>query len=489
MTMRVCFAELNPSLLMPDPSITSTESFAVRAQRSEARRVVLWLGMLIVALLITLARRCCGDSVMNTARVYFPFAGVLSLLIAYQAVLLREVRSAIRAGYRLPDWRWRNDAIINVGVVLALLTILEFLSPSGPLAALSAPMFLLVPIVCVQSVLRLRPSTTLYAGLIAAAFHLLLAIRAVLITGVPTDTYPFYFSYSCMLAMIAIACAFVSDEMRSRVREATHEARARQHADRQVVAMQRDLAVAREIQLGLLPMAAPEIEGFEITGMNRPADQTGGDYYDWQELPDGRLAVVLADVSGHGIGPALLMAVCRAYARSTAMTAPDPSAFLSRLNELLHRDLPAGRFITFVLAVLSPDGTASLISAGHGPTLLFRKSTGCVTRFDGDGIPLAINSGESYGPTTLLSLEAGDILVMLTDGFFEWMRPSDKEQFGVARLQDAMRASSHLGASAILSALDKAVCQFGDGSPQPDDMTAIVIKRTAVAVKRAATAA
>jgi serine phosphatase RsbU (regulator of sigma subunit) len=480
--VRASCAQNNPSEFMTNPFITSSELFAIRAQRSDTRRVVLWMGMLIVALVITLVRRCCGDVVMNTARVYFPFVVVLSALITYQTVLLTMIRSANRLGHRLPDWLWQNDAIINIGSVLALATILEFLSPSGPLAALSAPMILLLPIVSVQSVLRLRPSFTLYGGLIAAGFHLLLTIRAILVARVAANTYAFYFSYSCMLAMIVFACAFVSHEIRARVRETVDESRAREQSELKLLSMQRELAVAREIQQGLLPVTAPVIEGFEITAMNRPADLTGGDYYDWQELSDERLAVALADVSGHGMGPALLMAVCRAYARSTATTAPSPSIFLSRLNELLHGDVPAGRFITFVMAVLSPDGSTSLISAGHGPTLLFRKSTGLVTLFNGDGIPLAINSGESYGPTTLLSLEPGDVLVMLTDGFFEWMRPDDQEQFGIARLQETLVASAHLDASAILRALDDAVCQFGDGSAQPDDMTAIVIKRTGAAV-------
>jgi serine phosphatase RsbU (regulator of sigma subunit) len=473
---------------MPHSAITSAESFATRAHRSEARRVVLWLGILIVALLITVVRRFYGDPVMNTAQVFFPFMGVLGASIARQAVLLVQARSASRNGYLLLDSKWRNDAILNIGAVLALLAILEFFSPNGPLAALSAPMFLLLPIVGVQSVLRLRPSFTLYIGLIASVFHLLLVIRAILVTRVETNAYAFYLSYSCMLAMVALACAFVADEVRSRVKEAADEASARDRADQKLVSIQRDLAVAREIQLGLLPTTDPQIEGFEITGMNRPADQTGGDYYDWQEMPDGRLAVALADVSGHGIGPALVMAVCRAYARSTATTTPEPCAFLARLNDLLHRDLPAGRFITFVLAILSPDGTASLISAGHGPTLLFRKATGSVTQFNGDGIPLAISSGESYGPSNVLSLEEGDILVMLTDGFFEWTRPSDQEQFGIPRLQGVLRASSHLNSPDILRALDETVCQFAAGSTQPDDMTAIVIKRTAATAKRASAA-
>jgi len=474
---------------MGGKSITSADSFRARAQRSESNRVVLWLVILVAALLLALARRWFGGAGMSNSRVFLPFFSVLTASIVCQVVLLLQVRRANRGGYLLPDWLWRGDAVVNLCVVMSLLMILEFLSPSGPLQALSAPTFLLLPIVGVQSVLRLRPAFTLFAGLAAATFHLLLAIRAIVVTHVPINTYSFYLSYSCMLALIAFACGFVSGEMKAHVSEAADEAAAHERAERQVVGMQRDLAVAREIQLGLLPTRPPVLAGFDIVGMNRPADQTGGDYYDWQELPGARLAVALGDVSGHGIGPALVMAVCRAYARSTAPTVPNPVALLTRLNELLHGDLPADRFITFVMAVLDEDGSARLVSAGHGPTLFFRASTGAVTQFNANGIPLGIDPVEKYGPMTLLNLDEGDVLVMLTDGFFEWRRPGDLEEFGIDRLQETLRECTHHDAQTILRTLDESVCQFCDGSPQHDDMTAIVIKRKTPAAGRLSAAA
>lgn len=101
--------------------------------------------------------------------------------------------------------------------------------------------------------------------------------------------------------------------------------------------------------------------------MNRPADLTGGDYYDWQAMPDGKLAVALADVTGHGIGPALVMAVCRASARAAAPILPDPPALLQRLNDLLNDDLPDDRFITLVLALLDESGAAQLVIKRTAP--------------------------------------------------------------------------------------------------------------------------
>jgi serine phosphatase RsbU (regulator of sigma subunit) len=467
---------------MTKTSITSTESFAIRAQRGEAKRVVLWMIVLAGMAILTMARRVAGGIVMRDNELFFPYLGTLLLAIACEAIWLFALRRANRQGSLLAVWLLRAAAMFDLCVPTALLTISAFLSPRGAIPALSAPALLLMPLVVFMSVLRLRPSFTLVIGLATAAIHLLLAIRALLVTSALPEAYPVYLAYSGILAMTAIIGMAITRDVREHVREAAEEAVAHERADRQVNTMQHDLSIAREIQQGLLPTRSPKLPGFEIAGMNRPADQTGGDYYDWQELPDGRLAVVIADVTGHGIGPALVMAVCRAYARSTAPITNDPAALVTRLNELLADDLPADRFITFVVAVLDRDGTVQLISAGHGPTLLYRAASKEVSEFGGDGFPLGISRGEQYGPTTTFSLAEGDVLVLLTDGFFEWTRPGDGEAFGIPRLGAALRDAAGGDAQTIVRSMDQSVCRFCHGSPQADDMTAVVIKRTVTAV-------
>ena len=463
-------------------SLTASDSFAARAQRSEGQRLVIWLIVLVTIIAVTLMRRWLGGVVMSDDHIFYPYITVLLVAAVVQVLLIIILRRANRSGTLLPGWIWRASAIFDVTVAAALLVVAAFFSPRGAVPALSSPVILMIPLVVLLSVMRLRPNFTLYTGLAGAAVHLLLAIRAVAAADAAFD--PVYFAYSIVLVLTAVAGWFVARAVRGHVREAADEALAHERSQRQLFGMQRDLSVARDIQLGLLPTRPPDLAGFDIRGMNRPADQTGGDYFDWQKLPDGRLAVVLADVTGHGIGPALVMAVCRAYARSTAPTTPDPAALLVRLNDLLHDDLPADRFITFVVAILdSARGTAHLVSAGHGPTLLYRAATREVTQFGGDGIPLGVLPGSEYGPTNDLTLAEGDVLVMLTDGYFEWCRVSDDQPFGTARLGETLRAIAGTGADAatILRTMDETVQAFCEGSPQSDDMTAIVIKRTAIA--------
>ena len=198
----------------------------------------------------------------------------------------------------------------------------------------------------------------------------------------------------------------------------------RSHVDRLAVEkaerqrIEHDLDIARRIQQGLLPTAKPELPDYDIAGWSRAADKTGGDYYDWQQMPDGRILISLADVSGHGIGPALVAAVCRAYARaSVSANNQDLAPMVDRLNGLLVDDMPEGRFVTFVGVLLDPQShRAQMISAGHGPLFRCVAVGGRLIESDADGLPLGLFSGNEYGPANDFALEPGDSIVLVTDG-------------------------------------------------------------------------
>ena len=207
--------------------------------------------------------------------------------------------------------------------------------------------------------------------------------------------------------------------------------------------------------------------------------QTGGDYFGWQDLPDGRMAFTLADVTGHGIGAALVAATCHAYTRAEMAEQSDLGAILGQVNRLLCDDLQPGKLVTFVAAALEPaEGRLELLSAGHGPLLLYTASDDRVQSFGAHGIPFGIVPTMIYGPTQKIRLAAGDLLVLTTDGFFEWQN-AGQEDFGIPRLQEAVRAARNLPASQIISSLHEAVVRFAGGTRQLDDLTAVVVKRLA----------
>lgn len=241
--------------------------------------------------------------------------------------------------------------------------------------------------------------------------------------------------------------------------------------------IERDLSIARDIQQSFLPRTPPELPGFELAAWSLPADQTGGDYYDWQVLPDGNVAISLADVTGHGIGPALVTAVCRAYARASFPATNDIGTALNRINDLLVEDLTEGRFVTFVVALLNVSSAqVRMLSAGHGPLFLYRAAEHRVHSFDAHNIPFGIAPRAGYDAPALLDLQPGDILALVTDGFLEWSNPRG-DMFGADRFVQQLLADRDLPPAQLIQALYRAVQAHAAGRPQQDDLTAVVLKR------------
>jgi serine phosphatase RsbU (regulator of sigma subunit) len=267
----------------------------------------------------------------------------------------------------------------------------------------------------------------------------------------------------------------VSGEIRNYVEEALLEAETK----RQLKQVEHDLEIARSIQQSLLPRIRPTISGFSISGWNLPADATGGDYFDWKKMQDGRVVVTLADVTGHGIGPALLASVCRAYARSSFDTHDDIVKALQHLNRFFGEDLPSGRFATFVAAVCSGDqGRVELLSAGHGPLFVYSSGRDSFDELWSQAIPLGLMPELNSDDPVILNLETGDMVVLATDGFFEWENEAG-EQFGFTRMTQTVREARQLPPDEIIGRLYDAVKTFSNGTEQMDDLTAVVIKRVA----------
>jgi sigma-B regulation protein RsbU (phosphoserine phosphatase) len=248
-----------------------------------------------------------------------------------------------------------------------------------------------------------------------------------------------------------------------------------EYADKQRI--QRELNIARSIQQGLLPREQPTVAGYDIAGWNQPADETGGDSFDFLPLNDGNLAIALADATGHGIGAALIMAETRALFRATVRQTTDLPRVMTEINDLLCIDLPDGKFNTAFFGFLDPrQNTVRFLSAGQGPILVYAAATGEVSELETHGLPLGLMPEAEYDDTTLLQLAPGDMLVLLTDGFYEWDRP-DGEQFGTERIADLIRQHHHLPAAEFIQVVYRSVVEFSAGTRQGDDLTAVIVRR------------
>jgi serine phosphatase RsbU (regulator of sigma subunit)/pSer/pThr/pTyr-binding forkhead associated (FHA) protein len=241
--------------------------------------------------------------------------------------------------------------------------------------------------------------------------------------------------------------------------------------------LERDLQLARQVQQGILPEVQPQVGGYEFFHHYQPAYQIGGDYFDYIPLPDGRLALVVADVVGHGIAAALLMAKLSATVRFCLASEPTVSDALERVNATLGSDNLEGRFITTVIAVLQlGSGHLCVVNAGHLPPLV-RRSDGHIEKLAeaSAGLPLLVREDQQYEQMHT-TLGPGETLLMFTDGIQE-LSDANGNQFGTARIMDSLsrsRSASDAG-ERLWSAVEKFLTTAGVA----DDICFVCVHRQA----------
>jgi HAMP domain-containing protein len=236
-----------------------------------------------------------------------------------------------------------------------------------------------------------------------------------------------------------------------------------------------ELALARRIQARLLPTAPPEVEGLELAGTSESAREVGGDYYDYLPLGDGRVALVIADVSGKGVGAALLMSGFRASLLSQDLAGTDVAEVVGRLNHFLHRSVEPGKFVTAFLGVLDGrSGQLVYCNAGHNAPLLVG-TDGKVTRLETAGLILGILEHSPYEAGQAM-LRPGERLVLFTDGVTEAANESD-EQWGEERLLELLRSAPQDPCAGVMARIVEEVRRFEGARGASDDVTLIVARR------------
>ncbi len=242
-----------------------------------------------------------------------------------------------------------------------------------------------------------------------------------------------------------------------------------------------DLEIARDIQRVLLPAEPPSVNGFEISGINVPARQVSGDYFDYIKVDEERLGVAIADVSGKGVPASLIMAICRSVLRSQAAQNPSPADVLRKVNRQLYPDIKEDMFISMAYLILDhARNGVTLARAGHDAPLLYKRASQTVTPLKPPGMVVGIDSGNVFDRITgdfPVPLERDDCLVLYTDGVTEAL-DTDGNEFGVERTIQSVRASADNGAQAIIARLIDDLRNFVGSHPQNDDITLIAIRKT-----------
>ncbi|MBL8862879.1 MAG: SpoIIE family protein phosphatase [Planctomycetes bacterium] len=244
--------------------------------------------------------------------------------------------------------------------------------------------------------------------------------------------------------------------------------------------LEQSLEIAAQIQRDLMAETPGDVPGYDIHGWYRPAEGTTGDFYDFVKMKGGRHGVFVGDVSGHGIGPALIMAEAKSALRQGLKLLDDPAAIVRSVCEDLGPRMEDNLFLTLFVAVLAPDGTVKTLNAGHTPPLVWRARERKVEIIPGHAPAVGFVDDFPYEEGPRHALEPGDALVLLTDGLVEARSAEDPDVlFGEQRIQAllAQHAAAGLDAKGLVEALVAEVLRFAGGK-RDDDMTLLVVRRS-----------
>jgi hypothetical protein len=241
----------------------------------------------------------------------------------------------------------------------------------------------------------------------------------------------------------------------------------------------KELEIARQVQIKLLPGKPPEISGFEIEGICIPANEVGGDYYDFIPIDDTRLGIVIGDVSGKGVPAAIYMTLTKGIIHSQVEKQLSPEQVLTRVNRSLYAMMDHRSFVTLFLGVFDvKNKTLSYSRAGHNPLLYFRRGDNRTVTLKPGGIALGIEKGQIFDRTIKeehIELKSGDLIVFYTDGFSEAMN-KNLEEYSEKRLIHVIQCWKDSSVKEIIEKVVTDVRGFTQGYPQHDDMTMVVVK-------------
>jgi serine phosphatase RsbU (regulator of sigma subunit)/pSer/pThr/pTyr-binding forkhead associated (FHA) protein len=237
--------------------------------------------------------------------------------------------------------------------------------------------------------------------------------------------------------------------------------------------IEQELSIAADMQQALLPPRHRNGVGFEAVGAMIPCRAIGGDFFDYLELPDGRIGFVLCDVSGKGPSAALMTAMIQGIFRAQAEDSHNPATTMTRVNRVIARRAIASRYATGFYGVLAPDGRFVSSNAGHNPPIVVRHD-GTVHRLEKGGTPLGLFAGSTFEEEEL-TLAPGDTLLFFSDGLSEAENPELRE-FGEERLIEAMAGERHREPDHLLEFLLGSVREFAGTQPQSDDITALILR-------------
>ncbi|MEP5762995.1 MAG: SpoIIE family protein phosphatase [Halieaceae bacterium] len=240
--------------------------------------------------------------------------------------------------------------------------------------------------------------------------------------------------------------------------------------------LDQEIQIAREVQMSTLPDFMPEVAGYDVAGQVWPTDETGGDTFDLVAIDDSNIFVLLADATGHGIGPALSALQVQSMLRVSLRLGAHLDEGFRHINAQMVEDLPDDRFVTACFGLVNTATHAfEFHSAGQGPILHFRGNSGEAEWYEPSCFPLGFIDHQEHYKTRSLTLAEGDILALISDGIYEYENEAG-ELFGMDRVMAVMRQNSHLPMAELVDKMYAEAIAFGGAAPQLDDVTIVFVK-------------
>ncbi len=243
--------------------------------------------------------------------------------------------------------------------------------------------------------------------------------------------------------------------------------------------LDRELEIAKEIQQLLFPTARPIIDKFDIAYMTQAAKEVGGDYFDFIDVDENRIGIVIADVSGKGVPGALIMTMVRSIMRSIAPGNLSSKSVICELNKQISKDLKPDMFITMQYMILDKHNQIlTIVRAGHDPLIHYHSNQKKIELVKGRGMAIGIVEGPDFEDSLeeiVIKLEANDLVSVYTDGATE-ARDRDGKEFGREGLGDAIRVSAGSPSNLVVQNIRQRIYRFTGGAPQEDDLTLLVLK-------------
>ena len=241
--------------------------------------------------------------------------------------------------------------------------------------------------------------------------------------------------------------------------------------------LDREITVARDVQMGTLPKTMPSVRGYDIGGTFTPTDQTGGDLYDFIPVSDERLFLLMGDATGHGIGPALSATQVRAMLRVALRLGADLSDAFTHINDQLVEDLPDDRFVTAFFGLLdSSTHQVHFHSGGQGPIMHYHAADQSYDWYEPSTFPLGYMNQTDLDDACVIDMQPGDILGLISDGIYEYEN-HDGEQFGFEGVRNIVDHANHDSMESLVQIVMNAAYAHGGSVPQADDITIVLIRR------------